>query len=159
MSVGTKYTAITRVERPATYTCTRCGFTSPVTVIGLGNASANAAHLLDNHASAEARARANAALDAEADVPRMLGLVPCPQCGKRDPAFVRGFYRKHISAVAGLVLALCFLAMLVFGRGGAGPFFISWAVMSAIGAGVYHMAVDPKFEWTRASLCVKFQKV
>lgn len=30
--------------------------------------------------------------------------------------------------------------------------------MSAIGAGVYHMAVDPSFEWTRASLCVKFPK-
>ncbi len=158
MAVGVKYTTISRVERAAVYTCVRCAYTSPVTVIGVGNASANASNLQGNHEAATARSRTAAAINAEGDVPRMLGLVRCPSCGERDPAWVRRFYRQHVSMAIVIAVAIAIAAVLVFGRGGLTPIVVSWAIMTAVGLGVYYFAADPSFEWNRAALCVRFPK-
>ena len=158
MAVGVKYTKIARVQREATYTCVSCGFSAPVTVIGVGNASANASNLLGNHEAAKARALNAAEIQAEGDVPRMLGLVRCPSCGQRDPAWVRRFYRQHVSMAIVITVALAFFAVLFFARGGLVPILVSWAIMTAVGLGAYYFAANPSFEWTRAALCVRFPK-
>lgn len=156
--VGVRYTSTETVETNASYRCSSCGFTSPVRVIGVGNASASASHLLGNYASARDAAQRDAVREARADVPRMMGLVPCPSCAKRDPAGVRRFFVAQ-GLKLGLVLFLVSLGTLfVFNRLGAVGFLVAWIVAMGLAVLIYFFAVGPQDEWARASLCVQFPK-
>jgi hypothetical protein len=156
--VGVRYTSIETVETNASYRCASCGFTSPVRVIGVGNASASASHLLGNYASARDAAQRGARREASADIPRMMGLVPCPSCAKRDPTGVRRFFVAQ-GVKLGLVLFLVSLGTLfVFHRLGATGILVAWSVAVGLAILIYFFAVGPQDEWARASLCVQFPK-
>lgn len=156
--VGVRYTSIETVESNAVYRCGSCGFTSPVKVTGVGNASADASHLLGNYASARAAAEQKARHEASADVPRMMGLVPCPSCGKRDPGGVRRFLFAQALKL-GLVLFLVSLATLfIFNSLHGNGIFVAWGVALVLATAVYFFAVGPQDDWKRASICVQFPK-
>lgn len=156
--VGVRYTSIQTFTTNATYTCKRCGFTSPVEVTGVGSASASASHLLGDYGSAQGAAQQGAAMDARADVDRMLGLVPCPSCNKRDAAGLRRFYVVEGLKLAGVLAVVSFGVLFIFHSMSAAGVLIAWAIALALAAATYLWAVGPLDQLQRARLCVKFPR-
>lgn len=155
-AVGTRYTSVQTFKTDATYVCARCGFTSPVNVLGLGSASASASHLLGNHAAARSAAVEGAQATARADVARMLRLVPCPSCGRRAPLAGLLFWTWQAAKLAGVLLVVTFGAVFIFGQLGLSGFLIACAIAWALTIALYLFVTAPLFEWRRASSCVKF---
>jgi predicted RNA-binding Zn-ribbon protein involved in translation (DUF1610 family) len=154
--VGVRYTSVRSVKTETTYTCKACGHVAPVSVLGIGHASSDAAHLLGNYDAAKERSAVGAVHEAHADVKWMLGLVPCPKCGQRDPAWVRRFYLKHGLRILGVLACVAFGTLFIFGRAGGMTVLVASLIASVIAVAIYFWAVDPRFDWNRASMCVKF---
>lgn len=157
-NVGVRYTSIATAERPGVFSCERCGYSTPVTVVGVGQGSSDASHLLGNYDSAKEKAQAGAAMDAELDVNRMLGLVACPRCQRRSVAGVRAFWMGQAGRLGVWLLGTTVFVLFVFHSASPLALLAVWVTSVLLTAGVYNFALSPRFEFTRAAMCVRFPK-
>lgn len=156
MATAVKHTSVVQVERPDTYRCVSCGHTASVMVESSAYASAHSSALLGSAEDAQAEARKRAEIAALANVKTMLGMVPCPVCGKRDPVWVRRFYMDHGIKIGGMVFAAGLACFIILSQISVQVFLGGWAVVSLIVVGLYLWVMDLGFEWNKASKRVHF---
>ncbi|MBX3200029.1 MAG: hypothetical protein KF894_17975 [Labilithrix sp.] len=162
MYVGRKHTAIRSAEVERTFRCKGCGYASPVRVLGIGEGTGNSPYFLDGD-GARRRADDEAASRAHADADVVLAIVPCPECGERDPEAARAFKVRGLLATLGLlavgcVIAVVFVAIMSRARVGMGLVFgVGTGVLSAA-AGIYVDRAKRSATWDGAMLRVTFLK-
>jgi predicted RNA-binding Zn-ribbon protein involved in translation (DUF1610 family) len=107
---GSSHTATVAEKADALFECTTCGLKKMARARALGVGAGTSPYFLDE-GGATNRAMASASADAESNAELLLMLVPCPQCGARNPKGVSEFKKNTIKTTGMIVTGTLALAI------------------------------------------------